>query len=1199
MNMGDELKLLHRLREATKRVQSLQQDLDAERIIARTRRAEDVERNARLQSELDRLRGSALFRVAAKLRNTARNPRLLAGWPAILMRLARGAGPAAAATHSMPAAKPVLVELKQEQSAIVGQSVAGEIFDVPAGAVFPDDISQLRIALVSDRFTADSLALECQVVSLQPDTWVEQISDLKPHLLFVESAWMGLQGEWQGKVVDAGADICSLVMSCRHAGLPTVFWNKEDPLHFEAFLEVASLFDWVFTTDADSISNYQRKLGHDRVGVLPFAVQPHLHHPFASAGEVRREASFFAGAWYGNLSERCQDFSELADALALAGAFCIHDRNDLQGEPNRRYPDRYSENLRPAVLYDKTPDLYRGYRIGLTLNTIKQSSTMFARRALELMCTNTSVYSNYSRALGLLFGDLVRVTDDGRTTLDWAWDELHDPDAPKHRHRRLLAMRKVLAEYTWSTRLTSVLSALRGTEPVRQDPRIVVVCQVSSVADALRVQQMARSQRAVNVELWLAAKAGMCFGDEQGVLDEAELGLEFAERFKGSLVSIWCATDTYGPHYLGDLAAALKFGQGQIVGKGCYFRVAAEGMELIDADKEYCRVDKLQWRRALGNAESWSGSVQDVLNDTETGAFHATGQLLSIDRESYAEGINDALESPGPLFDSGVSIASLEDYLREVVAVQATVPVPTIIDGGGLLGLFDCTQLPEKTSLAVRNNALEVVSKLPAGQEVALFSRPFQCLPIDGAGQVNLLRLSADPNPAFDAYWDVVRIDDGVIERRQHMVPGSTYLVDVPQEGAANRLALALRGPYVGYWQGISFGNSAPPPVLMPGCNRLLVVVNGYPRRGDVYRNAFVHRRVKLYQAKGVAVDVVWVSSGLQQGGYDYDGVGVTICDAMTLRSTLKCSRHSAIAVHFLDAEIWSAIESATARIRTVVWLHGSEVQSSERRSFNYATEAERQDAALAWRTRREFWQRIVQEASENLHLVVVSRTFADEIWEDIGCRMADGQWSVIHNPIDTQIFAYSEKAASDRFNIVSVRPHASHVYANDIVAQTVLQLSRHPLFSEINFLLVGDGPLWEENFAGLTGFSNVRFHRGFLEPAELAALYAESGLFLCPSRGDTQGVSRGEAMASGMVAVTNKAGSIHEFASGLDTLLCEALDPVLFAQEIVRLLEDPCRFLALSKAARSRVLSQLDAGMVTVQELTVLGFADRKETFQ
>ena len=48
---------------------------------------------------------------------------------------------------------------------------------------------------------------------------------------------------------------------CRSRGIPTVFWNKEDPPHFDDFIGAAKEFDFVFTTDADCVPMYREALG--------------------------------------------------------------------------------------------------------------------------------------------------------------------------------------------------------------------------------------------------------------------------------------------------------------------------------------------------------------------------------------------------------------------------------------------------------------------------------------------------------------------------------------------------------------------------------------------------------------------------------------------------------------------------------------------------------------------------------------------------------------------------------------------------------------------------------------------------------------------------------------------------------------------------------------------------------------------------
>ena len=77
---------------------------------------------------------------------------------------------------------------------------------------------------------------------------------------------------------------------------------------------------------------------------------------------------------------------------------------------------------------------------------------------------------------------------------------------------------------------------------------------------------------------------------------------------------------------------------------------------------------------------------------------------------------------------------------------------------------------------------------------------------------------------------------------------------------------------------------------------------------------------------------------------------------------------------------------------------------------------------------------------------------------------------------------------------------------------------------------MIGDGPLFEQTLEPLRGFDNITIKKGFITQQKIAELYKQYGVFLCPSRSDTQGVSRDEAMASGLVPVTNGVAAIPEF---------------------------------------------------------------------
>ena len=115
-------------------------------------------------------------------------------------------------------------------------------------------------------------------------------------------------------------ELTALVAWCRAEGIPTVFWNKEDPPNYDRFLETARLFDQVFTVDAERIPDYQRDLGHDRIDLLPFAAQPRIHNPVRRAPKTRDIA--FAGTWFAEKHPERRE--QMAYVLGPAPARRLH-----------------------------------------------------------------------------------------------------------------------------------------------------------------------------------------------------------------------------------------------------------------------------------------------------------------------------------------------------------------------------------------------------------------------------------------------------------------------------------------------------------------------------------------------------------------------------------------------------------------------------------------------------------------------------------------------------------------------------------------------------------------------------------------------------------------------------------------------------------------------------------------------------------
>ena len=73
----------------------------------------------------------------------------------------------------------------------------------------------------------------------------------------VESAWRGVSDNWRNLLTDVkkktNEEIEEVINYCKKNDIPTVFWNKEDPINYQHFINSAKLFDIIFTTDENII----------------------------------------------------------------------------------------------------------------------------------------------------------------------------------------------------------------------------------------------------------------------------------------------------------------------------------------------------------------------------------------------------------------------------------------------------------------------------------------------------------------------------------------------------------------------------------------------------------------------------------------------------------------------------------------------------------------------------------------------------------------------------------------------------------------------------------------------------------------------------------------------------------------------------------------------------------------------------------
>jgi hypothetical protein len=320
---------------------------------------------------------------------------------------------------------------------------------------------RLRVASILDEMSAACFAPECELVPLRLADWAEQLDEQRPDLLLVESAWNGNGGEWQYRIAQyprkdlAGLPaLRALLDGCRQRGIPTAFWNKEDPVHFERFAEAAARFDHVFTTDARCVERYRALPGERTVSPLPFAAQPRIHNPVAAVPE-RSPSPCFAGAWYRDRHpDRRAALEALLDAARPYG-LVIYDRRFGADDDAFGFPGRFAPHVLGKLPYERVLDVYRSHRVFLNANSVVDSPTMCSRRVFELAACDTAILSTPGAALSTLLGrGLVEEAGEEGEAAAALGRLLGDEE--ERRRRARAARRKVFAEHTYAERLATI-----------------------------------------------------------------------------------------------------------------------------------------------------------------------------------------------------------------------------------------------------------------------------------------------------------------------------------------------------------------------------------------------------------------------------------------------------------------------------------------------------------------------------------------------------------------------------------------------------------------------------------------------------------------------------------------------------------------------------------------------------------------------
>ncbi|MDZ4091193.1 MAG: glycosyltransferase [Arthrobacter sp.] len=464
-------------------------------------------------------------------------------------------------------------------------------------------VTAVRAAVILDDFSALAFGTEWNCTSLSPRTWLEQLSDSPVDLLVVESAWNGNKGQWSGKVVGKehapSSPLVELTSWCREQGIPSVFWNKEDPPHYDDFLAAARLFDVVFTSDANKIADYVRDLGHDRVDVLPFAAQPLIHNPVRPKYGWHERDLAFGGMYFAEkYPERREQLDLLlAAAESASGAMVtgleIFSRQ-MGGEPKYQFPPPFADRVVGSLDYPEMLTAYKAYKTFLNVNSVVDSPTMCSRRVFEIIASGSNVVTTPSAAIGTHFGPDEIFTVATEAEAEQLLRALHrNPELGERQLHR--GQRRIWREHTYRARSNQILAAVAPTLTF-QDRRPTVSVLVSTIRpwQLEHVFQTVGSQRDVDAELVLlthgftADRATIRHLKEQHGVSTVTLLTAEAEVSLGECLNMCVAAaagqvltkmdddDFYAADYLSDQLFALEYSGADVVGKQAHYMYLAD-----------------------------------------------------------------------------------------------------------------------------------------------------------------------------------------------------------------------------------------------------------------------------------------------------------------------------------------------------------------------------------------------------------------------------------------------------------------------------------------------------------------------------------------------------------------------------------------------------------------------------------------------
>lgn len=378
----------------------------------------------------------------------------------------------------------------------------------------------------------------------------------------------------------------------------------------------------------------------------------------------------------------------------------------------------------------------------------------------------------------------------------------------------------------------------------------------------------------------------------------------------------------------------------------------------------------------------------------------------------------------------------------------------------------------------------------------------------------------------------------------------------------------------------------------------ILLLSPGYPSKNDKYMCGFVHTRVKEYMKLGWKVDVFSLSDEEKTELYDYEGVHVCKTSYARARAIIHEKKYKKIMVHFFNESFASLLDFInTSESKIYLYSHGADTMY---RDFNKMT-AKYFEQPTGNTLEQEILFRRKDEIIKKYNNMPNVKWFFVTDWtrrhsEELN-NIKYNNYEIVPCYVNENIFKYEKKSSELRKKIFIIRKfNNTNSYSIDIDVRTILELSRRPIFKDLEFNIYGKGSEHDRLLAPIKDFENVHIYNEFLTHDEIAKVHRENGIALFATRYDSQAVSACEAAMSGLVVISSDNTGVYQEINPDFGTLCETENYIEYADKIEELYNNPELFMDLSEKMHNFLYSIYGYNKTIQKELDILKKDEKTE---